>query len=134
MTILMNCLLLGICMWFSFTDLKSRRIPNKLTHPIVFLLLIIRVFNPMYYWGLVPALLMLIFFFIRPNAIGAGDIKMTAIIGLCLGIERMLFVMLGMCISALISLFVYEWLNKRKLRSIPLAPFLTIGVFLAVAL
>ena len=68
--------------------------------------------------------------FFRINALGLGDIKLSSISSIWLGIE---FTFLSLCISFLLSAIysIYGKITKRlrKLHQYPFAPFLSIGIF-----
>ncbi|WP_430187381.1 prepilin peptidase [Paenibacillus lautus] len=133
---MLNIVLVALCIWFSYTDIKARIIPNRITHPLIIALLLIRLFEPAYFLGLIPALILLICFFIRPNSIGAGDIKFLAIIGLCIGIQGTALVILLTCASTLIFLMVWKQVGRifgfEKIKTVPLAPFLSFGVLVSL--
>lgn len=132
MTIIFTVLLVVLCLWFSFTDITTRRISNSITHPVFIFLLICRLFESSFLWGLIPAALLMMLFLINPNSIGAGDIKLLAIIGLCLGLSSTIPVIFGMCVSALIYLILRRILSRPQMMSIPLAPFMTVGVLFSI--
>lgn len=125
-------LLIPLCFWFSFTDIKHRKIPNSLTHPIFIVVLIIRLFEPLYFWGTLPAALLFIMFFINPEYIGAGDIKMLAIIGLILGLNSTLIVAILMCCALFAYMAWYRIFKKQNVVRIPMAPFITVGLLITV--
>lgn len=121
--------LIMLCCWFSYTDITERRISNKLTYPAIFSLLVLRIgFNPEYLLGLAPGALLFLVFMISPRSLGAGDVKLVALLGLGIGLERAVLALLMMCI------FVFLYQGGRKLLSVetqisvPLAPFLTAGL------
>lgn len=64
----------------------------------------------------------------QPRSLGAGDVKLVVLVGLCIGLEREVVALLLMCI------FVFLYQGGRKLLSleaqlaVPLAPFLTLGL------
>lgn len=84
--------------------------------------------SPDYLWGLIPGAVFFLIFMISPRSLGAGDVKRVALLGLCIGLERVVVVLLVMCI------FVFLYQGGRKLLSmdaqptVPLAPFLTLGL------
>ncbi len=112
----------------TYTDLKKREIPDKLSIAIVVLALFD--FHPL---GLLSALPFLVAAMINPEGIGGGDIKLTAAVGLYLGFSKTL---VGVVLALILSIITY-WvlcIGKQKQevsKAMPLAPFLTIG-FLAV--
>ncbi|MEK3698216.1 A24 family peptidase [Paenibacillus sp. FSL R10-2199] len=121
--------LIILCCWFSYTDIKERRISNKLTYPAIIVLLVFRIAcSPEYLWGLIPGAVLFLIFMIIPRSLGAGDVKMVALLGVCIGLERAVVALLLMCI------FVFLYQGGRKLlsmggpTSVPLAPFLTLGL------
>lgn len=128
--------LLILCCWFSYTDITEQRISNKLTYPAIFVLLVFRIVSsPEYLWGLLPGAVFFLIFMISPRSLGAGDVKLVALLGLGIGLERAVVVLLLMCI------FVFLYQGGRKLLSVearlsvPLAPFLTLGLlWIAVGL
>lgn len=125
--------LLILCCWFSYTDIIERRISNKLTYPAIIFLLVFQILcSPEYLWGLIPGAVFFLIFMISPQSLGAGDVKLVMLLGLCIGLERTLVVLFLMCI------FVFVYLGGRRLLSlevqcsVPLAPFLTLGLLLVV--
>lgn len=127
--IIMGCLVI-YCLVCSYTDITTRRIPNKLTYLLIFILLLLRIQCPTYYLSLIPALLFFIVYLVNPNSIGAGDIKMLAAIGLGVG-GKMIMVIFGMCLSSVLYYF-FQKVLKKSVKSIPLAPFISIGVLFVV--
>lgn len=130
---LLTTSLVILCCWFSYTDIKERRISNKLTYPAILFLLIFRVLcGPEHLWGLVPGTVFFLIFMISPRSLGAGDVKLVALIGLCIGVERAVVALFLMCV------FVFVYLGGRKLlslevpRSVPLAPFLTLALLVVI--
>ncbi|WP_171718378.1 prepilin peptidase [Paenibacillus phytohabitans] len=126
--------LISICLFFSYTDIRTRRIPNKIIHPLILFFFLIRLFDVGYYMGLIPALIFTILYFINSRAIGAGDIKLIALIGLILGLENTFIVVVVMNFTALAYLIFRYVKDRMNVKTIPLAPFLTIGVICTVFL
>lgn len=121
--------LLILCCWFSYTDITERRISNTLTYPAILVFLVFRIMcSPEYLWGLIPGAVFFLIFMISPRSLGAGDVKLVAMLGLCIGLERAVVALLSMCI------YVFLYQGGRKLLtlevqlSVPLAPFLTLGL------
>ncbi|NOU81578.1 hypothetical protein GC101_22205 [Paenibacillus sp. LMG 31459] len=121
--------LIMLCCWFSYTDIKERRISNKLTYPAILVLLVFRIVSsPEYLWGLITGAVFFLIFMISPRSLGAGDVKLVVLVGLVIGLERVVVALLLMCI------FVFVYQGGRKLlslgvtHSVPLAPFLTLGL------
>ncbi|ETT46881.1 peptidase A24A prepilin type IV [Paenibacillus sp. FSL R7-269] len=126
---LLTISLMMLCCWFSYTDITERRISNKLTYPAILSLLVLRIgFNPEYLWGLVPGAVLFLVFMISPRSLGAGDVKLVALLGLGLGLERAVGVLLLMCIFAFLYQGGRKLLSLETQSSLPLAPFLTLGL------
>lgn len=123
-------LLIAACLYFTITDLKNRIIPNRVTHPVLLILFVWRLvtMEPSFLLALLPAVVYFIMFFVQPSLIGAGDIKLIAIIGLCVGLPQTLMVV---GLSALGSLLMLIYLKMQRgvfEKGIPLAPYLTFGL------
>lgn len=125
--------LLILCCLFSYTDITERRISNKLTFPAIIVLLVFRIMcSPEYLWGLIPGAVFFLIFMISPRSLGAGDVKLVALLGIGVGLEQVMVALLLMCI------FVFLYQGGRKLLSVeaqisvPLAPFLTAGLLWTV--
>uniref|UniRef100_UPI00403F9993 prepilin peptidase n=1 Tax=Paenibacillus sp. FSL K6-1096 TaxID=2921460 RepID=UPI00403F9993 len=118
--------LIMLCCWFSYTDVTERRISNKLAYPTILSLLVLRIgFSPEYLWGLVPGAVLFLVFTISPRSLGAGDVKLVGLLGLCIGMERAVVTLWLMCV------FIWEeekLLSVKTRISVPLAPFLTAGL------
>lgn len=120
-----------LCLYFAYTDIRYQIISNRWTHPLLTILLFWRVITLewSYLYGLIPALVLLLFFVICPSAIGAGDIKLFGIIGLVAGLPITLitiFIMGLLCMFYMGCRMIY----KKSVRSMfPLAPFITIGLW-----
>ncbi|WP_342477455.1 A24 family peptidase [Paenibacillus sp. FSL H7-0350] len=125
--------LMMLCCWFSYTDITERRIANKLTYPAILSLLVLRIgFSPEYFWGLVPGAVLFLVFMISPRSLGAGDVKLVALLGLCIGLERAVVTLLLMCIFVFLYQGGRKLLSVEALLSVPLAPFLTVGLLWAI--
>lgn len=121
-------ILLIFLLYFSYTDYCYRRIPNK----AIFLLLIIGFcFLPFshpishYCIGLFfPSFILFFLNVLYSKFIGSGDIKLLICTGLFLGfkINTLLFVLT--CTFGLIFCAVYTFFSKKRLYSLPLAPFI----------
>lgn len=125
--------LLILCCWFSYTDIEERRISNKLTYPAIIVLLVFRIAcSPEYFWGLIPGAVLFLVFMISPRSLGAGDVKLVALLGLCIGLEQAVVTLLLMCIFVFLYQGVRKLLSAEAQPSVPLAPFLTLGLLLIV--
>ena len=150
---LMLCLT-GLLYLASISDMKIRRIPNR----IILTAVLVRMFYfaaEVFWWKkavFLPALLkllgnalsvslplLLLTVFMEKHwkkaAFGGGDIKLLFVTGLYLGAEVNLWILFLTCIVALVMLAVRrlqvkkkEWKNVGQYRYVPLAPAVLIAV------
>ncbi|BFH18346.1 hypothetical protein J6TS7_32480 [Paenibacillus dendritiformis] len=123
-----------VLVYFSITDILYRRIPNRWTHPLFIVLVLYRLIaGPMeYFIGLLPAIVFLILFFIRSEWIGAGDIKLLAIIGLCVEAIMVISIIFWMCLSVMLFTGMMKVFKKKNFTTLPLAPFVALGWLVTV--
>ncbi|MFA4907180.1 MAG: prepilin peptidase [archaeon] len=137
-------ILMMILLVASFVDLEFMKIPN----PVVIFgaltfLMIIALFDPKrlidsLISGFIAGLLMLVLSFVgkavfRKDAVGFGDVKLTAMTGLCLGLSRLfLDLFLSFFLSATVGI-VFIFLKKVRIEErLPFAPFLAGGTFVTL--
>lgn len=120
-----------------FIDLEHRRVPNVILLPAVLFALATGVIQP----GIVEALIggifgfgiLLILYLINPKGIGAGDVKLAALIGLLTGWPS---IVIGLLIGFLLGglgaavLLASRVVNRKS--TIPYAPFLIVGAMIAM--
>jgi len=134
MNLLITILLLLLSFWFTYTDLKSRVIPNKITHWAILVLLIVRVANPEFYLGLIPAVLLFIIWYVSPASLGAGDIKLFAIVGLGLGLSETITVLFWTLLLSSCVFYLIRIIKRKRVSALPLAPMITAGIVLSLIL
>lgn len=122
-----------IAPWIAWSDIKSRRIPNKSLLSL-WLLYLVSSFGMDWNQELrrheLAALLLIsgvVIHWISHGAIGMGDIKFIALEGILLG--QIEWVVQALTYSAIIGLI---WVATTRKRSIPFAPSLIAGVFLVM--
>ena len=102
-------------------DLRSRRIPNWLTYPA--LILALYKFDFFYLFVLAISLIIILFF---ARYIGAGDIKLAAVIAIwshILGLSQF-WMYISLILGGAFAL------TFRK-KSLPFAPFMALGVLIS---
>lgn len=128
------------------TDITEKKIPNKiLIIMLVVFVVITAVFLltdlEMTIYKLMTALFAAVFsfvtfgltFLISKKMLGAGDVKLSIIMGLYLGSERILGAILyGAVLSALFAIFGIIFKKLKKNDSIPFAPFLLAGTIITL--
>lgn len=126
----------------AFIDLRVKKIPNKIILGLICMraifILISAIFNPEQFLSvfllsvigfLVGGVIMLIFLFLSRGGIGAGDVKMFAVLGLFYGFQGLIPIMLYSLIIAAVTGILLLISRKAKMKStLPMAPFALIGL------
>lgn len=70
---------------------------------------------------------------IRPGAFGGGDIKLMAVSGLILGVEKIILAfMIGIILSGVYILYLRIRKRVERTSAIPIGPWLSMGCFIAL--
>ena len=134
MFVLTSCLIL-----ISLIDYKTQIIPDGLVGVIAVsgvlynLLYTPQVVMDMLLGGVAGFVIMLLIFFISHGGMGGGDVKLSAAVGLWLGVEgTLLFLLLAFIMGGVISLLLLVSGVKSKGEAIPFGPFLCLAAFITV--
>lgn len=134
MFVLTSCLIL-----ISLIDYKTQIIPDGLVGAIAVsgalynLLYVPQGVVDMLFGGVVGFAVMLVIFFISRGGMGGGDVKLSAAVGLWLGVEgTLLFLLLAFIMGGVISLLLLVSGVKSKGDAIPFGPFLCLAAFVTV--
>lgn len=141
-TVIYSFLLLMICEVVAVIDLHHRIIPNDLILAILFVKAVFSIPNVLGVGGfpefsLVSSLLgivagFVIFSFpaVLAKNVGAGDIKLAAAVGFCLGITNLLYVivLMGICVLA------YTIIQSKMAFKMVIHEMIPMGPFIAVAM
>ncbi|MEI2611214.1 MAG: A24 family peptidase [Candidatus Promineifilaceae bacterium] len=119
-------------------DSKYRLIPNRLVYPALLLTLLGQYWRGSQPFGVVllgGGLAFTTFAlaaWLRPGQLGGGDVKLAALIGCLFGFPAVLWpLLIGIVTGGLAAaLLLYQGYNRHY--QIPYAPFLCLGVFLAL--
>jgi leader peptidase (prepilin peptidase)/N-methyltransferase len=121
-------------------DMATARIPNKLTYPaFIATLIIIAVISPSALGGAligsaVASGPLLIAAIAVPSGLGMGDVKLLAVAGLALGFPSALAaLMAGILLAGLFSVVGLTIRRLDRRQSVPLGPFLALGIIYALA-
>ena len=133
MFVLTSCLIL-----ISLIDYKTQIIPDGLVGVIAVsgvlynLLYTPQVVMDMLLGGVVGFAIMLLIFVIS-RGMGGGDVKLSAAVGLWLGVEgTLLFLLLAFITGGVISLLLLVSGVKSKGEAIPFGPFLCLAAFVTI--
>lgn len=126
-----------ILILISFIDIKNNIIPNKIVIPSIFIgLFLMILFFPnriieLIIFSIGVFILFLLIYFIYPQGMGMGDVKLAALLGIFLGRDLIPAIILAFLSGAIYSIFLLIFKNKRFKDRIPFAPFLSIGAIIA---
>lgn len=116
-------LLFSLLIWAAVTDVRSRRIPNKLTLTGLVLGLLYSAFVPFWrdhglLWALGGAVVALVLLFPlwMLRVLGAGDVKLMAMVGSLVGLDAITDAMLASLIAGGVLAIAYSlWHGKLRL-------------------
>ena len=134
MFVLTSCLIL-----ISLIDYKKQIIPDGLVGVIAVsgalynLLYVPQDVVDMLLGGVVGFAVMMLIFIISRGGMGGGDVKLSAAVGLWLGVEgTLLFLLLAFIMGGVISLLLLVSGEKSKGDAIPFGPFLCLAAFITM--
>ena len=123
----------------SLIDYKTQIIPDGLVGTIAVsgvlynLLYVPHGVLDMLFGGAVGFAVMLLIFLISRGGMGGGDVKLSAAVGLWLGMEgTLLFLLLAFIMGGIISIMLLVSGVKSKGDAIPFGPFLCLAAFVTV--
>lgn len=144
------CILLGVLLFVSYTDLRNRVIPNEallvsagswfvvlaasaLQLPLLqWLLLCLEcLVGALFLGGFSLVTALALEYFSGKSALGGGDVKLLFVMGLYLGLSLGLLVLFAACLLLLLFALLRALLRKGPDEGLPFAPFLTCGVLLS---
>lgn len=136
MEVIMGVLVFVFYMLSAVIDLKYRLILNVLVFPAIGLVILSQVLFSGHLVSVIIGGVMAfsIFFlagYLRPGDLGGGDIKLALLSGLLFGFPSILWVfIIGTGLAALLA--VRLMLSSSTIRYIPYAPFIAVGVSVAL--
>ncbi len=142
--LLLRLVLLTLCYAAAVTDLRRQRVDNRLVAALgiawVLILAPLALFDPegalaMGGTGLAGFLLagavLLLVYFVSRKGLGGGDVKLMTVAGLYLGYDGALSALLyGSVLAALSALVLILGKKMTAKDTIPLVPFLYVGILL----
>lgn len=128
------CFIISLLIIISIIDLKHKIIPDRLNIAGVILGTIYIIVNKTFFYSLIGASLGLGLFLaiaLLTNAMGGGDIKLMAALGLMFGIKGILFISLfSFVIGAFISVLLIQLKLKGRKDEIPFGPFIALSALI----
>jgi prepilin signal peptidase PulO-like enzyme (type II secretory pathway) len=129
------CIFAAFAIPISIIDIRSRRIPDVLSFPCFFLLLLARLLlstQPLFSHLAAALLGPLLFLGVRAatSGLGLGDVKFAAVIGLFCGFPSLLAAFLIAALLGIIATLLLTRHSACRPFPVPFAPFLTAGALL----
>ncbi len=130
---------LGVTLAASVTDIRERRIPNKLILVGLVIAAAIAVTSGQWLDALAGSLLGMAILalprLVSRDAVGLGDVKLVGVVGMGVGVTGVA-VVTGLAVAVATATIVFLWLGRRTLhrRRLPFAPFLAVGASGALAI
>jgi prepilin signal peptidase PulO-like enzyme (type II secretory pathway) len=131
-----------LLIYISFVDYKTRIIPNKIILPaygfaVLYNIYLLFVNKNIFYSDIIAFLfaflIMLIIGLLSKGGLGGGDIKLYALLGLSLGFQTIIKIILfSTLLGSIISIFLILFKIKKYNESIPFGPFIAAGFFLSL--
>ena len=130
------------CVYFSWIDIKERRIPNRTVIIMLVIRIVLlayelvtdannwnRIIEGMCYGAAAGAAVMLVARLFSKEGVGMGDVKLFGVIGAYIGLGQIFSVMLYAFLYSAIIGIVLIFIKKLKLKdSLPMAPFALAGL------
>lgn len=70
---------------------------------------------------------LLLYLMSKGKDIGGGDIRLAALLGILVGLENFLYFLLFSYLIAIVYLLFYFVIKRKKVKYLPLGPFLLLG-------
>ncbi|WP_240510141.1 prepilin peptidase [Virgibacillus profundi] len=130
-------LLVSMLMIILVSDIKYMLIPNKVLLFYLPLFFIIRIIQPLIPWwssilgGLIGFVLLAAIILISRGGMGAGDMKLFGVLGIVLGVDKILLAFFLACLIGSITsilLLIFK-LIKRK-QPVPFGPYIVIATII----
>jgi prepilin signal peptidase PulO-like enzyme (type II secretory pathway) len=136
--IILQLVYIGVLLAVSYTDLREKRIPNKIIVPAIGLAMIAAFVIGEWKTAVLGALFgggfMLIPVLTLGKRGGMGDVKLAFFMGLILGFPLIVFALIVAHLSAIV-LWIGVWLKRLNRKStVPFGPFLAFGTLIFLVL
>jgi prepilin signal peptidase PulO-like enzyme (type II secretory pathway) len=133
-------------LWLSVTDIKNLLLPNKILLIWLAFRIPLMLLSSIIEWSLtivlystsgafIIGLLFIIIYYVSRRSLGAGDVKLSFVLGLSLTLTNIFnAVFYGLIICALFAVVCLAAKKMKRKDFIPLGPFLFIGTLIAYLL
>lgn len=138
------CFLISLLLVVFVIDLRYKIIPNKINLFGFTIILTIKVLESLYYLSFAPlvdsilglligAVPILLVILITNGGMGAGDMKLMAVIGMWFGLKfTYLVLVIGILAASIMAVILLATKQSTKKSELPFAPFLFISTFICL--
>ncbi|RDW16439.1 prepilin peptidase [Oceanobacillus arenosus] len=131
-------LLISMLMIILVSDIKYMVIQNKVLVFFLPLLIIMRVVQPLEPWwspivgAIVIAVILAIIILVSRGGMGAGDMKLFAVLGIVLGVEKVLLAFFLSCLlGAVIGMLLMLFNIIKRRQPVPFGPYIVFAALIA---
>lgn len=138
------CFLISLLLVVFVIDLRYKIIPNKINLFGFSIILTIKILESLYYLSFAPlldstlglligAVPILLVILITNGGMGAGDMKLMAVIGMWFGLKfTYLVLLIGILAASIMAIILLVTKQSTKKSELPFAPFLFISTFICL--
>lgn len=138
------CFLISLLLVVFVIDLRYKIIPNKINLFGFSIILTIKILESLYYLSFAPlldstlglligAVPILLVILITNGGMGAGDMKLMAVIGMWFGLKfTYLVLVIGILAASIMAIILLVTKQSTKKSELPFAPFLFISTFICL--
>lgn len=138
------CFLISLLLVVFVIDLRYKIIPNKINLFGFSIILTIKVLESLYYLSFAPlldsilglligAIPILLVILITNGGMGAGDMKLMAVIGMWFGLKfTYLVLVIGILAASIMAVILLVTKQSTKKSELPFAPFLFVSTFICL--
>ncbi|GAB3065246.1 prepilin peptidase [Virgibacillus ainsalahensis] len=135
--IVTTLLLVSMLMIILVSDIKYMIIPNKVLLFFLPLFIMMRIIQPLQPWwsavlgGIIGMMIIAIIIFVSRGGMGAGDMKLFGVLGIVLGIEKVLLAFFLSCIIGSVFgmvLLLFKVIDRKQ--PVPFGPYIVIAALM----
>ncbi|MBY7143863.1 prepilin peptidase [Virgibacillus sp. NKC19-3] len=130
-------LLVSMLIIILVSDIKYMLIPNKILLFFLPLIILMRIIQPLDPWwsalagGLLGFIIIALIILVSRGGMGAGDMKLFGLLGIILGIEKVLLAFFLSCIiGAVIGVILLLFKIIDRKQQVPFGPYIVVAAFL----
>lgn len=136
--LLVALIFISMLMIILISDIKYMLIPDQILLFFLPLFITLRFFNPLEFWwspilgAILPFIMIAVIIFLSQGGMGAGDMKLFGVIGIVLGLKKVLLAFLLSCVIGAVIGMILFYCKKVSLRQpLPFGPFIIVASFIS---